>query len=117
MVKRPAHEVEADEPPTEDFTAVPATSAFANLPMWMRAAFFLGVPSVIAMGLVYILAVQRQQQIADLATKMDQHEAQRAHDTQTIASFLYALCLNAAEQDHSNADNRRVAEARCLAIK
>lgn len=51
-----------------------------NLPTWLRAAVFLGVPSVIALFLVYVLTTQMSERM----TRMEQAQSLQS---QTIAGL------------------------------
>ena len=51
-----------------------------NLPMWLRAAVFLGVPSVIALFLVYVLTTQ-------MTARMEHVDQVQSLQTQTIAGL------------------------------
>ena len=59
-----------------------------NLPTWIRAAAQLGVPSLIALGLVYWLAV-----------RMDASQARIERMLQIQTAFEYATCFNMATNE------------------
>jgi hypothetical protein len=75
----------------------------ADAPSWIRAATVLGVPSVIALGLVYWLTQVQSATLAILIEKVDHHEMMRQQDMQQMNSFLYAICLNTADGDTARA--------------
>jgi len=59
-----------------------------GLPDWVRGASQLGVPALIALGLVYWLTI-----------RIDTSQARIEHMLQIQAAFAYATCLNAATND------------------
>ena len=67
-----------------------------SLPGWLRAAVFLGVPSVIALFLVYVLTTQ-------MADRMQRVEQVQALQTQTLAKLAEA---QVARQSDANAQQR-----------
>ena len=62
----------------------------SGLPAWIRGASSLGVPSLIALGLVWWLTM-----------KMEASQARIEHMLQVQAAFSYATCLNAASDSTS----------------
>jgi hypothetical protein len=85
-----------------------AFSWLGEVPTAVRALVYLGVPSVIALFLVYSMAGALAVRLASIEEKVDAHEAQRARDTQQVGAFLYAICLNTAQDE--------TARARCLIV-
>jgi hypothetical protein len=64
---------------------------------WVKVISLLGVPSVIAMFLVWTLTGTLREQQDRIELKIDQHETQRVKDAQQLTAFLYAICLNGAK--------------------
>lgn len=96
------------------------TSALGDLPAWARIAFLLGVPSVIAVFLVWFLATDVKAatnatkdqsatntlMIQQLRTDMRDAILQRSAENARILKTLQQLCVN-------QADSQEKAE-RCL---
>jgi hypothetical protein len=74
-----------------------------NTPSWVKAAYFLGVPSVIALGVVYYLVVDNRTEMRNLNVSMNAHIGQmekdqaedRLRDTQN-RQLLWQICQNTA---------------------
>jgi hypothetical protein len=74
-----------------------------DLPTWIRAASALGVPSLIAVGLAWWLTMFMSGALLRIEQKIDHHEAARAKDSQQMNGFLYAICLNTADNETERA--------------
>jgi hypothetical protein len=76
-----------------------------TLPAWMRAAVFLGVPSVIAMFLVYVVTIQ-------LSTGMTHVEQVLAENQIAIRRLIEMMAARQADadnvRDHFDADVERI---------
>ncbi|HOG29224.1 MAG TPA: hypothetical protein PLT35_08080 [Vicinamibacterales bacterium] len=87
------------------------TDPLAGLPWWVRAVFLVGVPSAIALGLVWSDRAQLAEQIHTNGVLLRQIDADaRAHDARVVLRFqelstatsetnriLTASCVNAAK--------------------
>lgn len=73
-----------------------------SFPLWAKGGV-VGVICMLLMFLVYQIAVERNRQFTSFEEKMDRHETNRARDSQQINAFLYAICLNTAEDDTERA--------------
>lgn len=77
-----------------------------DVPVWVKAAVLLGVPSLISLFLVSWLTTSLDGKLNVMAGKIDYYEQIRARDMARENAFLYAICLNTASSD--------IAKARCL---
>jgi hypothetical protein len=108
------HEDDAEsQPPRRRRTDLEDVAPNGSLPVWVRAAVLLGVPSVLAMYLVYMLTTTVALRVAtieaNLATLLQrtaamQHERDEQHDRleqqmQHVEQALRALCVAAAARD------------------
>lgn len=99
--------------PNESTRDTNGTNMLAGLPGWARAAFLLGVPSLIALGLTYYVTLGADAKLSHIdqtvtATELSAGE----HDRRVTSSFgrletrqdemtrvLIALCVNAAKDE------------------
>lgn len=96
-----------------DTTTTESNSGLTGLPQWARVIFLLGVPSAIALFLVYHLTTFGTTGIAELHRMMDlhaqeanQHASESKRTDAGILRVLQGICLNAA----TNKEEQR----RCL---
>jgi hypothetical protein len=75
---------------------------------YAKAIAILGVPSVISLGLVFWVTTNYDRAIHDqrmllqqIADRLETHERNRERDMQREAAFLYALCVNGAQDDQT----------------
>jgi hypothetical protein len=87
---------------THDADATAATD-IAALPPWMRGIFTVGVPSAIALFLVWWMTSTVTRQLDLIEAKVDLSEASRAHDMGIQGAFLFAICLNTAASETDRA--------------
>ena len=80
-----------------------------ELPDWAKVTMWLGVPSVIALGLVYQLSTSVMKNLGRIEKAVRAHEQNRARDMSIMSGYLDAICLNTA----SDANER----ARCLTVR
>ena len=83
-----------------------ADNGMLGLPQWARVVALVGVPSAIAMGLVYALAtfatgglMELHQQLDVHARVMILHDEEAKRGTEAITRVLYRICLNTAKTD------------------
>lgn len=82
----------------------------SDLPVWLRASILLGVPSVIALFLVYVGATYAPQILAEVkAIHADQVEIRKAHEElkkqndQILRSIqMYCVAIGKTEVDRLN---------------
>lgn len=79
-------------------------NGFHGLPTWVRSIALVGVPSAIALYLVYVLASFATVGLADLNRQMDAHaDAMIRHDAdakgqlEALTRVLLRICINTAQ--------------------
>lgn len=85
------------------------TDVLRDVPTWAKATALLGVPSVISLFFVWWITGTLAAGQTRIETKIDHHEAARMQDMNAMNAFLYAICLNTADEN-AQADTAR---ARC----
>mgnify|MGYP005815112457 CR=1 FL=1 len=61
-----------------------------GLPPWARFISLVGVPSAIAMYLVYVLSV-------GMSNSLESHEAEHAREMRVLTRLIQQLCVNTAD--------------------
>lgn len=66
------------------------------LPLWIKGGV-VGVLCVVMGFLTYQITVERKREFEELRVKQDEHELNRLRDMQQMNAFMYAICLNTAQ--------------------
>lgn len=75
----------------------PSDSALDSLPLWAKLIYVYGVPSAIAMGLVWLLATQGlKSQEAVLRSQEVTRQEMHDHSFQT-SFYMRSMCISLAE--------------------
>lgn len=81
-----------------------------NGPAWLQASYRLGVPAVLALGLVYFLAQHVDDEMHALTESLDRHVDQMQSDRAAaqlsearMQHLFRQICLNTAETDAQRA--------------
>lgn len=72
-------------------------------PFWVKPVLVLGATTVIALYLVWWMTNDFNERLMRMEQTIATHEAHRQQDTQQVNAFLYAICLNAANDDTQRA--------------
>ena len=67
-----------------------------GLPPWARFISLVGVPSAIAMYLVYVLSV-------GIAASLESHEAEHAREMRALTRVIQQRCVNTADNSEDRA--------------
>jgi len=73
------------------------TGLTVNLPVWVRSAAVMGVPSLITLGLTWWLATTLSGQVVKTNELLTQHEASRKDDAHVLTLYLDSICKNMAK--------------------
>lgn len=81
-------------------------TGLAGLPNWARVVALVGVPSTIALFLVYALTTFATNGLAELHRQMDahaqvmlQHDAETKRGSEAMTRVLLRICLNTSDTD------------------
>lgn len=76
-----------------------------DMPIWIRAAYRYGVPSVIALGLVYFLTMHVDGMVHAMSESLQYHITEQKF-------FLRAICINTAMSESQRLNCVPPSEAR-----
>lgn len=67
-----------------------------DMPLWIRAAYRYGAPTIIALGLVWFLAMHADGMLHAMSESLQEHITEQKF-------FLRAICMNTATSENQRA--------------